>query len=279
MTRDYRNSRFKNIEHFHSVVPAVSKLTAESAPLSRRFEVREKFSLIKPTQSEFGRLLVEANVSRQAKRANDQGMTKHELVLGRGSGYAVPAVLDHLGQVYVLDSHHGIWTNLILLEESKEDPYILLKILKDFRGQSLEAFIGGVFGPASEGGLEKGQYVRELRNASLLEKFKSLPTSFADMKDNPHRSLVGAALSNYGVQADNLKDYVEFTIIDELLDLDLIPNTNLLFNKFNIHAYAKVIYQGQMFDFMQTTLRKENKRTDFEAQLKKANALFAAESK
>ena len=274
LTRNYQNSRYKSYEHFLNEVPSVNSLKRESAPLARRTEVREKFSRIRPTQSEYGLTLIDANVERQSRKAKGRRLSKLELVKERAKAYAVPAVLDHIGRVYVLDSHHGLWTNLRLLEESKGDPFILLKILKDFRGKTKDDFVHGVFGPASKGGLAKGQYLRELKDATLMEKFNSLPPTFKEMKDNPHRSLVGAALSNYSVQADNLKDYVEFMIIDKMLDLGLVPSTNLRFNKFNIFNYANVIYREPMFQFMKTTLRKEEKRSEFEEQLLKATVLI-----
>ena len=65
--------------------------------------------------------------------------------------------------------------------------------------------------------------------------------------------------------------YVEFKIIDKMLDLDVVPETDLRFNVFNIHAYAKVIYQGKLSEFLKTTLRKEEKRGEFEDQIKRAN--------
>lgn len=263
-TRSYKRL-FRNYGDFQRQVPKVKSLGQNG--LARNTLVREKMSRIVPSQSEYGRSLIEANVLRQKRKAVNNQKTALEWVEARAIGAAIPAVLSPNHSILVLDSHHGILTNIELLKDSDHDPHLMFKVLNDFRDASEKEFIHGVFGSESVGGMGKGQYQRKFKGQPLADRVQTLPKSFSGMLDNPHRSLVGGALSTFGVQADNLKDYVEFKLINHMLDLDLIPKTDFRFVEQNIRLYANVIYTEPVLSYLRTMLRKTEKRAVFERQL------------
>ncbi len=148
---------------------------------------------IRPTQMEIGTAHVTYSVGKVRERGH----------LSR----ALPGVIGPDGDYYISDGHH--WASAAQAMGFKS---LRIEVRADFSGKGWEEFAKYLH----EHGV--GYFTPEVRNRfGLTELYRTqLPKSLSEMRDNPGRSIVGIALEELPLVAEEaLRDYIEFSLAEE----------------------------------------------------------------
>ena len=164
-----------------------------------------------PTQPGVGKaaaMLYIKHWEHEAKR-RDMSLKKYaKKVLQRKlDTHLTPAIIDPDGNVRNTDAHHHITAMLELKEMTGVTLTARAKILADYRGQSEAEYAHDFVGR-----LKKGWFGPNAAGMSDVDKVRSLPKTYARMKNDPLRSAVEAAFERLGLDGKMFTDYIEFKV-------------------------------------------------------------------
>lgn len=174
-----------------------------------------------PTQVGIGRAsaMVHLDDWKAAAKRKDMSLKKYaKKILQRELGeHPVPVVIDPQGRIRNTDAHHHITA---LLELEKETGYAVklrTKVRKDYRGYSEAAYAKDFIER-----LDLGWFNKRVRDKSDVVKIESLPDRYAQLKNDPMRSVVDTAFEKLGLDGKMFTDYVEFRVGEALVEQGLM---------------------------------------------------------
>ena len=136
--------------------------------------------------------------------------------------YKTVRVVAPNGTIYITDAHHTVWALLQLERATGVELSVKLRVEKRYDGCSQAAFAHDFLDVR-----KKGQFPQPWRRLPAERRMQLLPTSFADLRDNPLRSAVGRVFYLASIRSSYVEDYAEFEIGAELMKAGLLDSLKL----------------------------------------------------
>ena len=168
-----------------------------------------------PTQTEVGREDIVQRVDRWERQARkvdlDLAGYARQVLVPRYRERKLPAILDPEGRVRVTDGHHRVSSLLIVRERTGVDIAMPIEVVHDYRGWAENDYARHMIEQLGIG------YFAGVADSEASAQIAQLPNGFAELGDNPMRSLVGAVFDRADLAGSDFTSYIEFRVGDRLL--------------------------------------------------------------
>lgn len=213
-----------------------------------------------PGQTEFGAFAVKNKINKWTKEAKAEGITLAQYTnttLRKVFANAnIPVVVDPRGVIRTLDGHHKLSALIQVQAKVGLKIPVSIDVVRDYKGSSEKAYAKHFVVV-----MKKGWFGANPPE-SAIEKVRSLPAQYTQMKDSPLRSVLGLVFDKAGLEGSWFKDYVQFKLGTRLLASGQLPAmpVNPSQNAKYLKAVAKVVFgQPQFRAFLQTQVKEQHR--------------------